>query len=107
MFVGTPQQAQNNVQVIELVTIIKFQNDDTAIKVPRNEKLIQRNRNSELPFFEPASEIVPRQFRKAERSGRRNARLMQTKGSQPCYTHTVNLFGKCYVMCDKNIVRRC
>ena len=28
IFVGSPQQVQDNVQVIELVTIIKFQNDE-------------------------------------------------------------------------------
>ena len=96
--------------MIELVTIIKFENPeiDTVKPIIKSEKLTKVRKNHDhgtFSFFNPAARIVSKQYQK---NPGRNSRMLDSRvSSQPCYTHTVKLLGKCYVMCDKKIVRRC
>ena len=88
------------IQVIQLITIIK-QSENENIERSQLSKFSEMPKNA-VKFFSPARTITPRQFqRKVKRVPR--ARDL----TSPCYTHTTSYLGKCYIICDNQVVTRC
>ena len=76
------------------------------IQLRRNEEM-ESDKFSELPhkimkFFMPTRKIIPQQFHKKSKMVSR-----EHEWSGACYTHTSSYLGKCYVICDNQIIARC
>ena len=80
--------------MIQLITIIKQSEKEQN---ERN-KISENNMN----FFMPARKITPRQFKKNSRRIPRERDL-----TSACYTHTTSYLGKCYIICNNEVVGRC
>ena len=88
-------------KMIELITIIKHSEELTSSSSSFDQQMSEELEK----FFQPASRIVPSQFHDREDNDRRQRRGRTLMSH--CYTHTVSLIGKCYVMCNKKILIEC
>ena len=82
--------------MIQLITIIK-----QSESAKKSERLIELPNNFKN-FFLPARKIIPRQY---QEKIRRNPRVHELTSA--CYTHTTSYLGKCYIICNNQVVSRC